>query len=188
MLNAKEVPVEKLSDLKRPSGMEKKAVSACMKHALGKNMRMCAVIGTVAGITGLLLLVGSAGAGTIEAKTSNLVIACILFLASFFAWKTHAKDKKEIAVFERGMFRVSHGWVTDIDVNTDLPGERNVRFVSVAGETAPGLYRVRYEELEDGTPAILAYMSEEVFPGMGAYTRVFTPYMLSDEGAGKFIL
>ena len=97
-------------------------------------------------------------------------------------WNTSDKKKylNNIQVFQNGQFQILEGNVAEIFANMEYPGCCNVRFQSAKGETLKMLCTVRQEELQVGTPLLLAYADENVVKG--GISRAFTPYMMTEEG------
>lgn len=94
----------------------------------------------------------------------SLVIGLIAFILAFGTFRTKKKYLNNIQVFQNGQFQVLEGNVTEIFANMEYPGCCNVR----------------QEELQVGTPLLLAYADENVVKG--GISRAFTPYMMTEEG------
>lgn len=114
-----------------------------------------------------------------------LVIGIIAFISAFGTLRTKKKYLNNIQVFQNGQFQVLEGNVTEIFANMEYPGCCNVRFQSAKGEILKMLCTVRQEELQVGTPLLLAYADENVVKG--GISRAFTPYMMTKEGSRHWL-
>ena len=115
----------------------------------------------------------------------SLVIGLIAFILAFGTLRTKKKYLNNIQVFQNGQFQVLEGNVAEIFANMEYPGCCNVRFQSAKGEILKMLCTVRQEELQVGTPLLLAYADENVVKG--GISRAFTPYMMTEEGSRHWL-
>ena len=184
----KTTKISDLSGFRFPTEEEIRAVSSYMKSYFGSAMRISRTMGIVLAFLAIFMLLGFFQRKTAAGKLGAAVFCIVCAAGAFYAWRTNALTAKSLRVFEEGLFQAIDGSVAGIESVSDNPGFRNVYFMSSRGERADGIFRVRAEKLEEGTPLLLVYVSETEYPQSGDFVRVFTPFMLTEEGIGKQLL
>lgn len=113
--------------------------------------------------------------GSFAVFTGLISIAGILGMI----W-TKRSYRKNIQPFLIGDFHLLEGKVSEISTNMEYPGAVNVRFQSAEGETWNMVGTVRKEGVQIDSPLLLVYAENAAVKE--GISRVFTPYMLTDEG------
>ena len=137
-------------------------------------------VGAAMVLIGMTVLTG----GIIERTAVGVLVGLAFAAAGAITIGQVPKNRKQLSLFEEGRFHVIDGSITDRRVS-DSPGCSSTEFTSVSGQTYGGLFDVRKEGLYIGCPAILVYIPRQEFGGTGNFNRVFTPFMLTEEGAKK---
>lgn len=177
---------ETVRDMSMMSGKRpptKQEISDVSRH-MRAHYRMLDMI--YKGSTIFLFLVGGVvfTGGMVEKEPAMWIPGIALFAVSIYIAGMVPKSRKECAVFENGRFYVIDGTITSRRVS-DMPGSSDVEFTSRDGQTFNGRFEVRKEGLYIGCPAILVYVPKQELCGIGDFTWVFTPFMLTEEGAKK---
>ena len=127
---------------------------------------------------GFVFLVITPGAG---------YIMILLALISYILVFKLIYDSKTMRVILQGFqdvrFRVLDGTVSAIQLNPTTPGAWNVRFTSLYGQTCDRWFLAREEGLEMGSPLLLVTVDWDAVKK--DITRVFTPFMMTEEGSRK---
>ena len=173
MMNGKKI--EEMSGFRAPSEYERKAVSHYFQKWFQKRIKFCKRCSSVLCAIGVLNVAFYESAGILA-----IILALIAFGMAFICIWTKKENQEKIQVFAQGHFQILDGMVSEISVNPDSPGFSNVRFQSKYGEVLSIWCAVRQEELQIGTPLILAYVDDKTVKG-GIF-RAFSPYMLTEEG------
>ena len=169
-----------LTGLRFPTEEEKAAVAEAVSAGLSANIRLTKAMGILLPAVGLLLAAGAVS-GTVQgtaARAVLFILAVIGIAAGLSAFAHVRRMRAQIGAFCDGQFRVADGRVGRIEVNPEMPGISNASFVTGRDEELAGLYRVRQEGLEEGTPLLLVRWEERG----REETRAFTPFMLTGEG------
>ena len=167
--------IEELTGFRRPDTHEKEWIGRYFEKIFQGNIKV---------YKGLSSILCVAGIFSMSAYSVGGIVALAIGIAAFaLAFGTIWKKKgyqENIRALKNGQFQVLEGNVAEIFENMEYPGCCNVRFQSSRGETLKMLCTVRQEELQIGTPLLLAYADESVIKG--GISRAFTPYMLTEEG------
>ena len=175
------VKIDEMTGFRRPSEEERAGVSRHMRYYYNTTTKQTRIIGIILAVLGALLIIGGiAGRNVIGAVLGAAAIA-----GAVMAFRTLSAYRKETDRFERGDFRVLDGKVSKRELCPDIPGVSSVEFTSLTGQVADGMFEVRQEGLEIGTPLLLVYVSGEERKEGGKFTWAFTPFMLTEEGARK---
>lgn len=173
--------IEQMSGFRIPTKEETTDVSRHM-HAYYRSLKRKTIAsGIVLTVMGVLLLIGGISAHNMLGFGLGITAAAGAVCAFYYSLTVMS----ELLVFEKGEFYVMDGNVSRIEVCPDTPGMSSVEFTSVFGQTADGVFEARQEGLEMGTPILLVYVPKEKVSGLKAFTWVFTPFMLTEEGAKK---
>lgn len=167
--------IEELSGFRKPNEQERKSISCYFQNVFQGTIRTCKNVSTILCVIGVLAM-GSYGINGVV----GIGIGLLAFAAAFAAIWTKKKYEGNIQILKNGQFQVLEGKVIEMSTNTEYPGVANVRFQSVQGEVMEMLCTVRMENLQIGTPLLLAYVDKSTIKG--GISRAFTPYMLTEEG------
>lgn len=175
--------IKNIGAMKEKRPPTKQEISDVSRH-MRAHYRMLDMI--YKGSTIFMLLMGAVifTGGVIEKKHAMWITGLILLAVSILITRMIPKSRKECAVFENGRFYVIDGTITSRRVS-DMPGSSDVEFTSRDGQTFDGRFEVRKEGLYIGCPAILVYVPKQELCGISDFTWVFTPFMLTEEGAKK---
>lgn len=176
----------KLPELRAPTPKEKELISKHIKTYYKSNKKYGKILNIIYLIFGIVFILnGLLNQGSSNDIMFSLVLVVIFILGEILIKRSINNQDKKIHIFDTSDFQVADGTATDITTNAEYPGVDNVRFCDKHGEIYPSIYRVRQEELETGTPLLFLYINKEKSPTGREFTRVFTPYMLTDEGIEK---
>jgi hypothetical protein len=166
---------EAIMGLRRPTARECERVTQHIQTEYASKIRFRGRIASALCVAGLVFMGGAGLAG--------IFVGIVCFVAAFFSVYGKNQLKRIIKNFETGNFYVLDAVVLEITANPDNPGISNVRCGDRNGNQIPGLFRARQEGLAVG--ANILYV-RGIFEGeKHPLERVFTPYMLTDEGIKK---
>lgn len=172
--------INELTGFRDPNACEKEFIGQYFEKVFQHQMKTCMGLSIIFCVIGIFCVSACSVRGFL-----SLVIGLIAFILAFGTLRTKKKYLNNIQVFQNGQFQVLEGNVTEIFANMEYPGCCNVRFQSAKGEILKMLCTVRQEELQVGTPLLLAYADENVVKG--GISRAFTPYMMTKEGSRHWL-
>ena len=166
--------INELTGFRDPNACEKEFIGQYFEKIFQHQIKTCKGLRIILCVIGIFCVSACSVRGFLA-----LVIGIIAFILAFGTFRTKKEYLNNIQVFKNGQFQVLEGNVTEIFANMEYPGCCNVCFQSAKGETLKTLCTVRQEELQVGTPLLLAYADESVVKG--GISRAFTPYMMTEE-------
>lgn len=171
----KTASIAEMSGLRLPTDKEIREISEYMNYYYGLRKKTCRKCSVFLGILGIVMILASSSAGIFA-----LVIGVVCFLGVFAALGYKKQIIKDVTVIENGEFQVLDGYVKKIEADMDTPGVSNVIFESIKQQEWKGWFSARHENLNLGLPLLLMYVAPDKIKG--GICRVFTPYMLTEEG------
>jgi hypothetical protein len=169
---------EALVGLRRPTARECERITQHIRTEYSSKIRFRGRVGSALCIAGLIFMCST----TADCLT-GIFLGIVCFVAAFFSVYGKNRLKRIIKNFEAGNFRVLDAVVLEITANPSTPGVSNVRCGDRNGHQIPGLFRARQEDLAVG--ANILYVCGTFEGEKRPMERVFTPYMLTDEGIKK---
>jgi len=165
-----------LDGIRRPTPDEVYKITRYYEHLYGKNIRRNKTLSTVFIVLGLFCMCGYTVSGVV-----SIVVGVIFFAIAFGFIKGKNEAKAKLNVFRSGDFTVIPGSVCEIKTDTTgMLGVSVVRFISHGGKKPDAQFEVRRTQLQVGTPLLLIHVDEDKI--RHGLTRVFTPFMLTEEG------
>ncbi len=170
------VDLSGLDGIRAPTPEEVRRITRYYEHLYRENDKSLRVLNTVFFVLGFICAWGYTVNGA-----SSLVVAAIFLAMGFGMLRARRKSDADLEIFRRGDFIVIPGRVCGIWVETTgLLGVSDVEFISEGGRRLDARFHARRTQLQMGTPLLLMHVDEKTLKhGM---TRVFTPFMLSEEG------
>lgn len=110
----------------------------------------------------------------------TIIVGGLCFFGAFMAFKYINQITEELNVIRNGDFQVVEGFVGKIGTDSTTPGVSNVVFISKEQQQWDGWFSARHENLCLGLPLLMMYVEPNKIKG--GICRVFTPYMLTEEG------
>ncbi|MCD7893378.1 MAG: hypothetical protein LUG60_06710 [Erysipelotrichaceae bacterium] len=170
------ININNLDGIRRPTLDEINKITRYYEHLYQTNDRTHKTLIVVFSVLGIVSMFAytTSGLGAIVVGIIFLTIAFQLIRGVFEA-------EAHLNVFRSGDFIVIPGSVYKIMTDTtDLPGVSDVWFMSLGGKKLNLEFQVRRTDLQIGTPLLLIHVDEDKIKH--GLTRVFTPFMLSEEG------
>lgn len=160
-----------------PTDYEIKKISYALSISNKKHIKRNNLIATIfAVLSGFAIL--SIDFSKIGDSLFSLFLLIVSLACTFMFVSLKKTSQKEIMIFEDGSFKVLDGYISKTSPNLETNGCVNVWFES--DTYSNGWYKVRIENVEIGTKAILVKPDVQLTKRLQCY--VFTPFMLSDEG------
>lgn len=172
--------IEELTGFRKPNEYEKEWIGRYFEKVFQGKIKVYKGISSILCVVGVFSM-SAYSVGGIMAFVIGIVAFALVFDT---IWKKK-EYQENIRALKNGQFQVMEGNVAEIFADTEYPGCCNARFQSLRGETLKMLCTVRQEELQIGTPLLLAYADESVIKG--GISRAFTPCMLTEEGMKRWL-
>ena len=171
------MPNNESAGFRYPTEYEIQQISACIELSNSKSIRRNKRLYIFFMVMGVSMITTS---GT---QDSPLVIVAIGFVFLALAMLCICNKKTmtmETDAVKKGSFCVRDGYISKLGANRTTTGCLNAVFISVDGTFKDGEYRVRCEQVAEGTCAILVHVYFN--PQKPPHRYLFTPFMLTDEG------
>ncbi|MCD7883654.1 MAG: hypothetical protein LUI87_08125 [Lachnospiraceae bacterium] len=165
-----------LDGVRKPTQDEIYKITRYYEHLYRNGERTLRPLIVVFVALGLICIYGYTVSGT-----ASVVIGIIFLAIAVGLIKGQMDGPSELNVFRSGDFIVIPGSVYEIITDsTGMLGVDDVKFMSRSGIKLDVEFRVRLTQLKVGTPLLLIHVDEDKIKH--GLTRVFTPFMLSEEG------
>ncbi|MCD7884793.1 MAG: hypothetical protein LUI87_13980 [Lachnospiraceae bacterium] len=170
------IDLSEFDGIRRPTPDETYKITRYYEHLYGRNGRTNRILGKVFIVLGFVFICGYMVSGA-----ASIVFGVIFFAIAFGFIKGKNEAKADLNVFRSGDFIVIPGSVCEIKTDTTgMLGVSVVRFISHGGKKLDAQFEVRRTQLQMGTPLLLIHVDEDKI--RHGLTRVFTPFMLTEEG------
>jgi hypothetical protein len=166
---------KEFAGLRRPTAYECERITKHIQAEYGSYLRFRVIFALILGVLGLLLMIGGGTAG--------LITGILCLISAGYAVYGRKRLNNIIKTYETGNFSVLDAKVDGIIANPDQPGAYSIKCSDKTGNQIPGLFKARKEDLSVGQDII--YVKCVVDGEKNPLERVFTPYMLTDEGIKK---
>ncbi len=171
------MPSNGSAGFRHPTEYEIQRVSACIELSNNKSIRRNKRLKIFFMAMGIFMVTTS-GTQDYPLVIISIGIVCLLLgLLCVFNRKTLIMENNAV---KKGNFYVRDGYISKLEANATTTGCLNAVFTSVEGTFTDRYYRVRTEQVTEGTPAILVHIYYD--PAKAAHKYLFTPFMLTDEG------
>ncbi|MCD7744961.1 MAG: hypothetical protein LUI13_06745 [Lachnospiraceae bacterium] len=165
-----------LDGVRKPTQDEIYKITRYYEHLYRNGERSLRPLIVVFAALGLICICGYTVSGT-----ASVVIGIIFLAIAVGLIKGQMDGNPELNVFRSGDFIVIPGSVCEIKTDTTgMLGVSVVKFMSHGGKKLNGEFEARRTELQVGTPLLLIHVDEDKIKH--GLTRVFTPFMLTEEG------
>lgn len=161
--------------MRSPTPEEHSILTRIFHHHFSSTGRTASRISTVLCVVGIFLT-GSYNSNGLFA----VFLGLLCFVFSFVLLYEKKKTKMIADRIEVGNFLVTEGSVYEYHNDWRTAHSYSVRFLSNHGQHLNKWYAARCEEVTNGTPLLLVYVSNSPIKRINAW--VFTPFMLTNEG------
>jgi hypothetical protein len=169
-----------VAGLRSPSEYEQRKISAYIQAEFSQKIRFRKGFSVAFLVLGLILLCGIQ-----ESRFAGALLGIGCLAAAVCTLLGIPRLRRIIHTFAEGDFQVLDCVVLDIQPNPNEPGASNVQCGVPGSKPIPGLFRARKEELKTGMQIL--YITAEIRGDKKPMERVFTPFMLTEEGIQKHL-
>lgn len=163
---------------RKPTEVEIKYISDAISNSNKKHIKRNGMMATIFGVLSGFAILSIDYSNLSESVFSFfLLVVSVICVLMFTSFKKTAKT--ECGIYNKGLFKVIDGVISKTSPNLETNGCVDVWFDS--DTYSNGWYKVRLEKVEIGTPVIFVRPDVQLTKRIQCY--VFTPFMLTEEGA-----
>ena len=165
---------DEMSDLRPPSNEVRSAIARVEEVRATRLSKVGIVFAAITIFAGVACAFGAVSATETTGKVMAYATACVLVVLGTCLALAGERTKREATFFQSGEFSTTTGRVRGSCKPSDRPGTCYVRFESDRGEILEGLWEARGRGIDNGSPLLLAYASDERLNGGRPFVRLYS--------------